>query len=455
MKRAGSQPNRPAHADIPANRKPGFATRAAATKILGAVVDRATPLDGMIDSENGNGAYRSLSKGDQALCRALILTALRHKPQIDVAISGLLDRPLPAGARALSHVLTIAAAQILYLDVPDHSAVDIAVEQANADPRNKRFAGLVNAVLRRLGRGKDKNLARIADVASMPDWFFNRLENIYGPEKAMAISNAQLTPPSIDLSVKADPEGWAAKLGGTFLPTGSVRLDAPSGAIPEMEGFDTGEWWVQDAAAAIPAKLFGDLSGQRVIDLCAAPGGKTAQLICQGGEVTALERSKSRLKRLEQNLMRLQLPVQAVAADMMEFQPEDGLYDAALLDAPCSSTGTTRRHPDVLWTKTIDDIEKLAEVQYQMLRRAIDFVRPGGIVIFSNCSLDPKEGEEVVERLINDGAPAERTAFPAGQLASLTHLFDTSGALRTTPADTFGDGATGLDGFYAAALKRL
>ncbi|MAM12995.1 MAG: MFS transporter [Rhizobiaceae bacterium] len=453
MKRPGRNTARPKDAASPApENKPGYAPRAAASKILAAVVDRKTPLDGMLDNEHGNGAYRSLSVADQSLCRALVLTSLRHKPMLDAAITRLLERPLPSGARALAHVLTIAAAQILYLDIPDHSAVDIAVEQANADPRNRRFAGLVNAVLRRLSRRKDKTLAELEAVSPIPDWFRERLVAVYGAEKAFAIGRAQLTPPSIDLSVKSDPEGWAEKLGGTVLATGTVRLDKPSGAVTAMEGFDTGEWWVQDAAAAIPARLFGDLSGKRVIDLCAAPGGKTAQLVLQGAEVTALERSKSRLKRLEQNLARLQLTAETVCADMMEYTPET-LFDAALVDAPCSSTGTVRRHPDVLWTKDFSDIGKLAEVQYAMLARALSMVRPGGIVIFSNCSLDPLEGEENVARLLAERHDVERTNFAPATIGPLAHLLDREGAIRTTPADSIG-GITGLDGFYAAAIRK-
>ncbi|MBB4122535.1 RsmB/NOP family class I SAM-dependent RNA methyltransferase [Martelella radicis] len=453
VKRPGRNKARPKDVASPApEKKQGYAPRAAASKILAAVVDRKTPLDGMLDNEHGNGAYRSLSSADQSLCRALVLTSLRHKPMLDAAITRLLERPLPSGARALAHVLTIAAAQILYLDIPDHSAVDIAVEQANADPRNKRFAGLVNAVLRRLSRRKDKTLGELETVSPIPDWFRERLVDIYGAEKAFAIGRAQLSPPSIDISVKSDPKGWAEKLGGTVLSTGTIRLDKPSGAVTAMDGFDDGEWWVQDAAAAIPARLFGNLSGKRVIDLCAAPGGKTAQLICQGAEVTALERSKSRLKRLEQNLARLKLSAETICADMMEYEPE-GLFDAALLDAPCSSTGTVRRHPDVLWTKDFTDIEKLAEVQYAMLVRTLSMVRPGGVVIFSNCSLDPLEGEANVARLLAERQDVKRTAFPPEAIGPLAHLLDDKGAIRTTPADRL-DGATGLDGFYAAALTR-
>nr|WP_272212946.1 RsmB/NOP family class I SAM-dependent RNA methyltransferase [Marinicella sp. W31]MDC2878877.1 RsmB/NOP family class I SAM-dependent RNA methyltransferase [Marinicella sp. W31] len=189
-----------------------------------------------------------------------------------------------------------------------------------------------------------------------------------------------------------------------------------------------------------------------MIDLCAAPGGKTAQLVLQGADVTALERSKTRLKRLNQNLERLKLSADTTCADMMEYQPET-LFDAALVDAPCSSTGTVRRHPDVLWTKDFADIEKLAGVQYAMLERALTMVRPGGIVIFSNCSLDPLEGEANVARLLAERHDVELAAFAPETIGPLGHLLDHSGAIRTTPADML-DGATGLDGFYAVALRK-
>ncbi|TPW31169.1 RsmB/NOP family class I SAM-dependent RNA methyltransferase [Martelella alba] len=432
--------------------KPGFGVRAAASKILSAVVDRKVPLDGMLDVDHGNAAYLALTGPDRALARMIITTVLRHKPQIDAAIDGLLERPLPSGARALSHVLSVAAAQILYLDVPDHAAVDIAVEQAGADPRNRRFAGLVNAVLRRLSRQKDRILTRIADVPAMPQWFYDRLVAVYGENDAAIIADAQLTPPTIDLSVKSDAEGWAEKLGGTVLPGGTVRLATISAPVPQLPGYEEGEWWVQDAAAAIPARLFGDLSGKRVIDLCAAPGGKTAQLIQQGGEVTALERSKNRLKRLNENLDRLKLSAITEAADMLDYKP-DALFDCALLDAPCSSTGTTRRHPDVLWTKDDADIEKLAEVQFTMVMAALKLIRPGGMLIFSNCSLDPREGENVTARAIAEGAV--QIAFPEDGRAGLETLLNETGAIRTTPASRLGNAAeAALDGFYAVALTR-
>lgn len=436
--------------------KPGLEARAVAAKILGAVIDRKTSLDGMLDPGHGNPSYRVLSEADQGLVRAILNSALRHLPRIEAAISGLIDSPLPEGARALHHVLVIAAAQILYLDIPDHSAVDLAVEQANRDPRNRRFAKLVNAVLRRLSREKAPILAATAIVPAMPSWFFERLATIYGADTAARISEAQLQPAAIDVSVKSDPEGWAKRLNGRVLPTGSVRLAAFEGSIPTLDGFSEGEWWVQDAAASIPARLFGDLSGKQVVDLCAAPGGKTAQLIVAGAQVTALDQSASRLKRLKGNLARLGLEATIHETNMADFRPDE-LFDAALLDAPCSSTGTTRRHPDVLWTKGPEDIAKLAALQEKLLRHALTLVKPGGVVVFSNCSLDPVEGEEVVARVLADSPDYERVMVKKEDWPGFEEAITPQGEFRTTPAMLpASEGLSGgLDGFFAAVLRRI
>ena len=436
--------------------KPGFQVRAAAAKILAAVVDRKLSLDGALDNEHGNPAYKALNEGDRALVRAILNATLRHLPRIDAAISGLLESPLPEGARALHHVLAIAAAQILYLDVPDHAAVDLAVEQSNQDPRNRRFAKLVNAVLRRLGREKDQILAEIATIPVMPEWFLQRLEKAYGKERAQSISESQLEPAAIDLTVKADAQRWAERLGGFALPTGGVRLAAFEGSIPSLEGFSEGDWWVQDAAASIPAQLFGDLTGKRVADLCAAPGGKTAQLVLAGGDVTAVEQSENRIKRLRANLDRLGLKAETVASDLTKYEPAE-LFDAILLDAPCSSTGTTRRHPDVLWAKGPEDIAKLAALQERLLRHAITLLKPDGTIVFSNCSLDPAEGEDVVARVLSDTPSVERAAVDPERWPGLEAAISALGEFRTTPdmLEVPAGFAGGLDGFYAVVMRRV
>lgn len=428
--------------------KPGLAARIAATRILAAVLEKKTSLDGMLDSENGNPVYRALSIADRALVRAIVNSALRHLPRLETVLSMLLDGPLPQGARSLHHVLVVGAAQMLYLDVPDHSAVDLAVEQAHRDPRNKRFVKLVNAVLRRLGREKTEIEQAIADVPVLPDWFYARLVSAYGDDVAQRISEAQLTPSSIDLTVKTDPALWAEKLGGTVLPNGSVRLGDFEGQIPSLEGFAEGAWWVQDLAASMPVRLLGDISGKRVADLCAAPGGKTAQLALAGAKVTALDQSGNRLRRLRENLDRLGLHAETVEVNMLKYQPEQ-LFDAVLLDAPCSSTGTLRKHPDVCWTKDETDIAKLAALQGQMLRHALTLVGSGGIVVFSNCSLDPSEGEEMIAQVLAENPDVERIAVRKEDWPGMELAVSSEGDLRTTP-DMFG----GVDGFFSSVLLK-
>jgi 16S rRNA (cytosine967-C5)-methyltransferase len=430
--------------------KPGLQARMAAVKLLAAVVEQKTSLDGMMDEEHGNPAYSALSIADRALVRAILNSCLRQLTRIDAIFDRFLDKPLPDGARNLRHILAVAAAQILFLDVPDHSAVDLAVEQARRDPRSARFSNLVNALLRRLGREKDTVLAEVsATVPVFPAWFQNRLEKVYGAAAAQAIGDACLTPAPVDLTVKSDPNGWAEKLGGLLLPTGSVRLPEFQGSVTELEGFTEGEWWVQDAAATIPANLFGDLKGKAVADLCAAPGGKTAQLVLLGGNVTAVEQSGSRMKRLKGNLARLGMEAEFLQSKLEDL-PAEPRFDAILLDAPCSSTGTIRRHPDVFWTKDGADVEKLASVQGRLLRHAFGLLKPGGTLVFSNCSLDPLEGEELIGAFLKDNAWAARVPVSPENWPGLEAAIDANGDVRTTPAML-----GGMDGFYAAVLTRL
>ncbi len=435
---------------------PGLPARKAAAKLLAAVVDAGTPLDGLTDNEHGHPQYRALDQRDRSLVRAILATALRHRVTIGRLIDRRLERPLPANAHALSHILHVAAAQILFLDVPDSAAVDLAVTHAKSDPRTTRFSGLVNGVLRALVRVKERALpAELAKNDDAPDWFSKRLTEAYGPDKARAILVAHRLEAPIDFTVKSDPEQWAERFGGIVLPTGSVRLERLPAQVTELPGFTEGDWWVQDAAAALPARLLGDIAGLEVADLCAAPGGKTAQLALAGARVTAVDMSKSRLRRLASNLERLRLSADIVEADLTTFVPEK-LFDAILLDAPCSSTGTVRRHPDVPWTKSPQDIEKLAGIQRRLLERAVHFVKPGGRIVFSNCSLDPEEGEALHTAFLTAGHEITDDPIRAGEIAGADDFVTAAGALRTTPADmNLGTAAlSGMDGFFAARMRR-
>jgi len=431
--------------------RPGPAPRAAAARLLAAVVDARASLDGLTDGDNGHPQFRALEPRDRALARAILLAALRHRNTIAAALAARLDRPLPEGARHLAHVLAIAAAQILYLDVPDRAAVDLAVEEAQADPRSRRFAGLVNAVLRRLAREK----AAVEAVAEGPDWFRAALAAAWGAGEAAAITALHGIEAPLDLTVRDEVEGWAGRLGGFVLPTGSLRLVSPAGPVASWPGYEDGAWWVQDAAAALPARLFGEVAGLSVADLCAAPGGKTAQLAAAGARVTAVDISASRLRRLEANLARLRLSATVVEADIERFDPPEP-FDAVLLDAPCSSTGTVRRHPDVPWTKTPENVARLAALQARLLRRAARLVKPGGLVVFSNCSLLPEEGEQLVTTLLAEDGELVAAPIRPGEIAGADAFITAAGHLRTLPTG-LALGAperSGLDGFFAARFRR-
>ncbi|WJI82451.1 MULTISPECIES: RsmB/NOP family class I SAM-dependent RNA methyltransferase [unclassified Mesorhizobium] len=457
---SGARP-RPAHSGVRENSSDefvaGLAARKAAARLLAAVIDAKTPLDGLTNHENGHPQYKVLDLRDRGLVRAILVTALRYRMTIAGLLARRLEKPLPPNATALSHILHVAAAQILFLDIPDSAAVDLAVTHAKSDPRTQRFSGLVNGVLRTLVRAKETELpAALAATDEAPKWFSDRLKAAYGAEMTRQILAAHRVESPVDFTVKADPELWAEKLGGIVLPTGTVRVEKLNASVTELPGFSEGAWWVQDAAASFPARLFGDVKGLRVADLCAAPGGKTAQLILAGAKVTAVDTSKNRLARLTQNLERLALSAEIVQADLLKYQPAE-LFDAVLLDAPCSSTGTVRRHPDVPWTKTAADVEKLADLQAKLLARAVTLVKPGGRIVFSNCSLDPIEGEDLYRVFLAGNKTVADDPLLPGEIAGIDAFLTPQGTLRTTPADLDrgSPGVSGLDGFFAARMRRL
>ena len=330
----------------------------------------------------------------------------------------------------------------------------MSVRLARGERGLHHAAGMVNAVLRRVARERDPILAQ-ADTLHVdtPGWLAARWSAAYGPDRARAIAEAHTTAASVDITVKGDPDAWAERLGGIVLPTGSVRLVERT-PVRELPGYDEGAWWVQDAAAALPARVLGPRPGERIADLCAAPGGKTAQLANAGAKVMAVDRSARRLQRLEDNMKRLNLDVDIRVADALDLDEEP--FDAVLLDAPCSATGTIRRHPDVAWTKRAADVGKLADLQRRLLDKAAILVRPGGRLVYCTCSLEPEEGENQIEAFLARQPLFSRLPVEAGEVGGAAELLDAQGDVRTLPCHFADLGARqgGLDGFYVARLVR-
>jgi 16S rRNA (cytosine967-C5)-methyltransferase len=434
---------------------PGLAARRLAADIIENVLRRGRSLDEQLDGAGANPALAALADRDRALTRRLVATVLRRLGTLRHLLGLFLERGIPNDAPRAESALLIGAAQILWLDVPDHAAVDLSVSLVRTDRRAARYAGLVNAVLRRVAAHGAARLSGLDTVAlDTPDWLTARWQRAYGPELARAIAAANGSEPALDLTVKSDPSRWAETLGGRALPTGTVRTIA-HGPVSTLPGFGEGAWWVQDAAAALPARLLGDVRGMSVADLCAAPGGKTAQLAAAGARVTAVDRSEARLRRLQQNLARLGLAADVVTADVTEWQA--GPFDAVLLDAPCTSTGTIRRHPDIPWLKRATDIPTLSSLQRRLLARAVELVRPGGVLVYCTCSLEPEEGTGMVAERLAADSRLRRRPVEAAEVGGIAGLIDGAGDLRTLPCHLPDPVPQmgGLDGFYAARLERL
>jgi len=434
---------------------PGLAARRIAADILDGVLHKHRTLDEQLDGPAAHPSLKTLADRDRALMRRLVSTTLRRLGTLDHLLAQLLDRGVPTDAPRARSALLIGAAQILWMDVPDHAAVDLSVRLVQADRRAARYAGLVNAVLRRCAREGLPLIEQMqASALDVPPWLLSRWSAHYGEANAKEIAAALTFEPPLDLTVKSDASHWAARLHGETLPTGTVRTQL-QGSVAMLPGFDEGQWWVQDAAAALPVRLFGDLAGKRIADLCAAPGGKTAQLARGGAQVVALDRSPARVARLRANLSRLSLAAETVVADATEWEG-DGLgaqFDGVLIDAPCTSTGTIRRHPDVAWLKRESDIGALAAQQARLIRRALALLRPGGTLVYCTCSLEPEEGEQVVASLLASES-VRRQPITAGEIAGLSELITADGDLRTLPSHLphADPRLGGLDGFYAARL---
>ena len=433
----------------------GLAARELAVRLLAGVLIDGRPLEQVLAEASAAPRFSGLEARDRALARAVAATVLRRQGELEHVLGAFLERPLPRDQGRLWPILLTGAAQLVCLDMPAHAVVDLAVEATRRDRGAHRFAKLVNAVLRRVAERGPQLLASPDRVRlNIPDWLWQRWSAAYGPDTARLIAEASLREAPLDISAKSDAAGWAARLGGRLLPTGSVRLTA-HGRIEDLAGYAEGAWWVQDAGAALVARVAGDVANRRVADLCAAPGGKTAALAAAGARVTAVDVSPPRLARLRDNLRRLSLPAEVIEADAATWSP--GLtFDAVVLDAPCTATGTIRRHPDILRLKSPEDIPRMADLQSRMLANAATLVRPGGLLVYSTCSLEPEEAERQIATFLPGHPDFQRLALEASEIGAEPTWIAADGDLRTLPFHLELEPAhlSGIDGFYAARLRR-
>ena len=424
----------------------GFPARHAAHTLLAAVLHRRQSLDEAIERCT---AYAALETRDRAFARLIVATTLRRLGQIDAVLARLIARELPPRATPARDALRIGAAQLLFLGSPPHAAVGTAV--ALLSGRLATFRGMVNAVLRRIATDGPALLVDSDERDNLPAWMRESWIAAHGAETTRAIAASIACDPPLDLSLRdGDTALWAERLSARVLPTGTLRRTA-GGAPAELPGYADGAWWVQDAAATLPARLLGDVRGRQVIDLCAAPGGKTAQLAAAGAHVTAVERSAARLARLAANLTRLGLCAQTVCADAALWRP-DAPALAVLLDAPCSATGTARRNPDMPHLRRAEDVARILPLQARLLDAAAEMTAPGGTLVYCVCSLQPEEGPGQVEAFLARRPDFARRPVTAAEIGDLAECIDAAGDLRTLPCHLPGEG--GLDGFHAARLVR-
>lgn len=433
----------------------GLKARRMAVGLLSAVLTDRRPFDDAFERLASDERFADLEPRDRGFARAITAMTLRRKGQLSEIVKRFIEKPLPDQRGRLDAILLCAAAQLIFLKSPPHAVINLSVFQVSEDPQARRFSRLANAVLRRISE-QGAGIAALQDEAlvNTPEWLWNSWAKAYGAEEAALIATQHLAEPPLDLSVKSDAQGWAGKLGGVVLPTGSVRF-APKGRIEEMEGFGDGEWWVQDAAASLPARLLGDVNGLHIGDLCAAPGGKTAQLAHAGAKVTAVDISAKRLERVEANLKRLKLNAEAVAADALSWRPETP-FDAVLLDAPCTATGTIRRNPDIPYLKKPSDIAELAKLQRTMLDNALGMVKPGGVLVYCTCSLEEEEGPAQLARLLATRSDLRLLPISPEEIGGRTEWIDAQGALRTLPhyLQLSDPDLSGMDGFYAVRVMK-
>lgn len=429
-----------------------LAARKVALKLLQTIFLKKHNLDQAIDE---SADFNALALRDRAFVKMLVTTVIRRLGQIDDLIRRSLSRPdQPMNPPVLEYILRLGVAQLIFMHVPDHAAVNTSVQLIEAEGHT-RMKGFVNAILRRIANdGRDWTTRQDIARLNTPDWLLKIWIRDYGLKGAVDIATANMMEPPLDITLKR-PElaaQWAETLQASILPTGTLRVLNPK-LVQEMPGFEDGMWWVQDASAALPAKLFGPLKDKLVYDLCAAPGGKTSQLAAQGANVVAVDRSAKRVTRLNENMKRLGLNdrVRTEIADASVWKAAGGA-DYILLDAPCSATGTIRRNPDVPWLKGDNDVATLVDLQHRLLVNAVNMMKDGGTLIYCTCSLQKDEGEYQVDAMVNTGEVVREPISP-NEVGGMSDLITPQGDLRVFPSHLGNLG--GMDGFFVSRLRKI
>lgn len=413
-------------------------------------------LDFAISKETAN---HEIAPNDKGLIRMIVSTCLRRMGQIDFIIDKCLNRPLPLKLEPVKNILRIGVTQLLCMDIPAYAAVNTAVELTKTNEYMHQ-KNMVNAILRRIEREKESFTQQIEgkEYLNHPKWLIEGWEKAYGKEKTASIIKANMSEALLDLSAKNSAKEWAEKLGGSLMPTGTIRLSSYNN-VTELDGFNEGAWWVQDLGASIAVKLAGDIEGKKALDICAAPGGKTMQLLAGGAKVTALDNVSERVERLKSNLARVKMQAtEIITADFIEWgnkyynQLQNG-YDLIILDAPCSATGTIRRHPDLLHLRRANEIKNNLEIQKKMIRLACGLLKKGGTLIYCVCSLEADEGEKQIEQILETELPLKLSPIAPNELGpDMKDMITEKGEFRSLPSSLSGLG--GMDGFYCARLRK-
>lgn len=421
------------------------ARKAAADLLIETLDNRRTLDEAMATSEH----FERLTGPDRGFARAMASAALRQLGRIDKGLAPFLSRPIETATPPARALLRIGAAQAWLMETPPHAVVSETVDAAKEWARAKSASGFLNAVLRKAVENRS-HFDKAAVTAVWPDWLTVTLMTSLGVESTTALAEAQLDEPDLHLTPKSPEQAGAIAeaLGGEVIGRESIRV--PTGKVAEMDGFESGDWWVQDAAAALPAKLLGAKPGDLVFDLCAAPGGKTMQLAATGARVIAVDRSATRLEKVTENLARtgLEANVELVEARLEDWAPDDKA-DLILLDAPCSALGTLQRHPEGAWIKQPDDIARFPDVQARLLRRASDMLKPGGTLVYCVCTPLKSEGVDVVEDVLADGHLA-RVPVTEDEAGAFGAAITSSGDVLTLPQAGFRH-----DSFHISRLRRV